>query len=201
MDSPAEPAVPDDRDSGTADPVGEAVRRLLEEDPEGSFDRAFALYRGRLWSFCRSCVGASDADELFHETYERGKRNVTQLRNKSRFYAWLKVIARNHGTWMRAQRDRQAPQDPTGAKPSSVSEAADPADHAETVSRAETVRMVMRTMRETHPEWAEALALQAEGLSYREIADIQQIAVNSVGPRLTKAKREFLRLYEGGVNQ
>ena len=64
-------------------------------DVRADFDARFAPARERLLRIAGSLVGAQEAEDVVHDTYELGRRRFGQLRERSAFEPWLTRIAVN----------------------------------------------------------------------------------------------------------
>lgn len=69
------------------------------------FDSRFASLRPKLLRVCRGFIGADAAEDVVHDTYVRGRDRFHQLRDSTRFDAWLTRIAINLCySWHRGRR-------------------------------------------------------------------------------------------------
>jgi RNA polymerase sigma-70 factor (ECF subfamily) len=69
------------------------------------FDSRFASMRPRLLRICHSFIGGDAAEDVVHDTYLRGRERFHQLRDPTRFDAWLTRIAINLCfSWHRGRR-------------------------------------------------------------------------------------------------
>lgn len=62
---------------------------------DASFDQRFMLVRPRLLAICTGLVGRDSAEDVVHDTYEKGRRRFAQLRDDEAFEAWITRIAVN----------------------------------------------------------------------------------------------------------
>jgi RNA polymerase sigma-70 factor (ECF subfamily) len=104
--------------------------------------------------------------------------------------AWLfQVVTHLAYNSTRGQGRRQRREDAAFRMPSSE---ADPADLAEQVERRQSVR---RSLLKLPERQAQLLLLRHAGLSYKELADVLQLAPGSVGTLLARAEAAFEKAY------
>lgn len=68
---------------------------FVGEQADANFDQRFMLVRPRLLAICIGFVGRDTAEDVVHDTYERGRRTFGQLRNPDAFDGWITRIAVN----------------------------------------------------------------------------------------------------------
>lgn len=67
----------------------------MAEQADATFDQRFMLVRDRLLAICAGFVGRDSAEDVVHDTYEKGRRTFRQLRANDAFDAWITRIAVN----------------------------------------------------------------------------------------------------------
>lgn len=73
----------------------------------------------------------------------------------------------------------------------------DPAPSPDTeMDRREAIREIRKSLEELSPRDREILLLRHEGLSYKEIAEVMEMAPTSVGTILARALRRFATAYD-----
>lgn len=107
--------------------------------------------------------------------------------------AWLYRAATNAG--LNALRDakRRRAREEDDHRLASLQTAGD--DPEATVTLGEQRAAVRAVLAQCKPQWAEALVLRYEGLSYAEIAVALNVSPGSVGTILSRAEQEFERRY------
>ena len=154
-------------------------------------DRAFAdLYARhfpRLLRFVQSRVSEiHTAEDLTQDAFARAYTSVNGLRDRSRFYPWLTVIARHLvNSHHRAARERVVPYvieeiDLTEGPDDRVVRLADQAD-------------VRRALERISPRHRQILELRDADLSYAEIAIKMGVTERTVPPLLSRARGSFRR--------
>ena len=129
---------------------------------------------------------ATDADELVQDACERAVRRVDQLRDGSRFDAWLYGIMRNRWTdeirWRRIRRHE-------GIEAADATMGDDGERSAEARMTLEAVRRALATL---PAEQRTVLVLVCvDGLSYKEAAEVLGIAIGTVMSRLARGRKEL----------
>ena len=77
------------------DQVADTVVAISDEQTGDRFDEQFMLLRPRLVRICAGFAGRDLAEDIVHDTYEKGRRMYRQLRDVDAFDAWLTRIAIN----------------------------------------------------------------------------------------------------------
>ena len=168
-------------------------RRILDvsssEDSEvtlDAFQKGLVELLPRLRRFARVLAGgAVDADDLVQAAVERGLERRDQWRLGARLDSWMFTIMRN--AWIddaggRGRRGRLFT----------------PPEAGEPVARAEgEVAAAMERLPEDQ-RLAVALGL-AEGLPYREAAEVLEVPAGALASRLVRGRQALLAHFEGGV--
>ncbi len=174
----------------------EACQRARGQEFEEAYRRLFALYQDRVYTVCLRVTGnAEDALDAAQETMVTLARRIGEFGFRSRFSSWVYRIAVNAAIDARRRRtdaqrgsvqthldsgdaDGRIAQVPSG-------EEGDPVARAE---GAEARELVRRALTRINPRFAALLALRyLEGLSYEEIAEVQETNLGTVKSRLNRA--------------
>ncbi|MDX2199480.1 MAG: sigma-70 family RNA polymerase sigma factor [Phycisphaerae bacterium] len=151
----------------------EAQRALYEQTSQRVFRLLARMTRSR-----------EVAEELAQETYLKAFSAFASFGERSSVHTWLHRIAVNEALqWLRRSR-------PMTANPKAVDEMSNPASDGQTTA----MRIDIETaMAELDPvDRAMLLLRYQEGLDYRAIAEISDVAMGTVASRLNRA-RERLR--------
>ncbi len=179
-------------------PKSKAISGMAEAERADPPDREAALEAAfdEHWSWvCRMLTtivgdpGEAEALalEVFYRLYTRPPRDLDGLGS------WLHRVATNMGlNALRAQKRRRTYEEVVGTLTWERAASADPAAEVERQERQARVRWVLGQMRRRK---AQLLILRHTGHSYKEIAEILDIAVGSVGTLLARAEKEFERRY------
>ncbi|MDX6553525.1 MAG: polymerase sigma-70 factor, subfamily [Gaiellales bacterium] len=123
-----------------------------------------------------------EAEDLAQETFLAAWRGLPRFRGECAFSTWLHRLARNTAT----DRHRRAFARPPAAGRHDLADVAAPArDDHRTQAHA-----VLAAARELPPEQREAVLLrELQGLSYEEIAEIQEVPLGTVRSRIANGRR------------
>ena len=158
------------------DPSDEELLLELRRGGDGGA-RLFERYREPVWRFFRRRVlDASRAEELAQDVFAAVVEAAPRYQPRGRFRSYVFGIAYN--LLMADRRREPAPQ--VGTDPdTTLAPAADPGD----------ALWVQRALAQLDEADREVLMLREyEGLSYQEIAELQQIPLNTVRSRLFRAR-------------
>lgn len=183
----------------------EACQQATGREFEEAYAKLFALYQDRVYTVCLRVTGnAEDALDAAQETMVTLARRIGDFAHRSKFSSWVYRIAVNAAIDSRRRR-LDAPH--AGVRVQVVAgdgegplhhQPSDPAhaDPVGAVTRAETRTLVQEALQQINPRFAALLTLRyVEGLSYEDIAEVQETNLGTVKSRLNRAHaalREYL---------
>lgn len=191
--------------AGRADARGDVVA-VSESEAEALLATVYAHYAAALHSYAFRLLGnQEDADDVTQEVFIRVHGRLAQLRDPGRLRPWLYRIATNLCMDQLRRRSRVRrifgiavnidPTDQESDDPG-LHEVAHPASTAAIDGVAERDH-ISRALRRMPPKYATCLVLHsAQGLSYREIAEILGISTGAAAVRLARARDMFARCYD-----
>ncbi len=165
---------------------GELVARARTGDRD-AFRLLVERYQSRAYAIAYAVVGdREDALEIVQEAFLKAFRTLGGFRGDSSFYTWLYRIVMNLAIDLR-RRERPAPleapdrmSDPRGSDP------------AEQAHRSELRAAITAAIRALPPEQQAVIVLrEIDGLSYAEIAEVEQVPIGTVMSRLFYARRKL----------
>ena len=165
----------------------------------GSFEALMLPHMDAAYNLARWLLrNEDDARDVVQEAYLRAFRSFGGFHG-SNGRAWLLTIVRNASyTWMKKNRRTVLAAPFEEDKPALEIEVANPATMLEQNEQSELVRRALDQLPE---EFREILVLRhLEGLSYKEIAEVADLAPGTVMSRLARARaklKEFLRTRSG----
>lgn len=161
-----------------------------------AFERLIEPHVATLRRFARAfCHNPSDADDLAQEALLRAFRALPKFRGDAALSTWLYTVARS--TFLDWRRSRAAHaaalEDPlVDERP-----ADEPRQDELLQGRLEAERL-WAALRRLDPRFRTVVVLfDIEGLSYEEIAAVEDVPVGTVRSRLSRARRHLLELLEG----
>ena len=172
-----------------------------QADSVNEFETLFQENWSRIYAVIFRVVGDPDeAEDLALETFLKlhGKMEgisslkIIPIRNTWR--GWLYRVATNLGlNALRARKRREHYELKAGRISIETSRSKNP---AVTIEREEQRQRVRQILSEMKPRAAKILVLRHSGLSYAEIAAVVRVSPNSVGKLLSRAEKDFERLYQ-----
>ena len=191
-----------------SDPDRSLVEACQKADGPGfekAYSRLFALYQDRVYTVCLRVTGnTDDALDAAQETMVTLARRIGDFAFRSRFSSWVYRIAVNAAIDVRRRRLdaprggvrtvleggddegplQRHPSDPEGDDP------------VRTAASTELKALVQEALAHLNPRFSALLTLRyVEGLSYEEIAEVQETHLGTVKSRLNRAHtalREYL---------
>jgi RNA polymerase sigma-70 factor, ECF subfamily len=171
---------------------GEAGPSALEEEVIALFDR----FQDRLLRYLMSLgLAAEDGEEVVQEVFLALFQHLRRGKSRRNLRAWIFQVAHNLGLKRRERlrRDRQALAE--GAALEREARCADPAPNPEDRlagnQRLQRLWAVLRALPELDQR---CLALRAEGLTYREIAEVLGISLGAVPLSLERSLARLARV-------
>jgi RNA polymerase sigma-70 factor (ECF subfamily) len=160
-------------------------------EPESALEtvQLFDELRSRLLRYLLGVgLPAPDGEEVIQEAFLALFQHLRRGRSRKNLRGWVFRVAHNLGLKRRQARARE------GALPSDVAAWPDPAENPEeqllTGQRHQRLQAILRALPE-QDQWC--LALRAEGLRYREIAEVLDMSLASVSASLDRSLARFNR--------
>ena len=165
----------------------ELVARSIRGDPE-SFNELILRWERPIYALAYRTIGREeDARDVCQETFLRAFRALPAFRGQAQFSSWLYRIALNLcRDWIRRERRTPIVEAPADVDMIELAEAAEPSESIEDViARKDLVRAVERVMARLPEEQRTAIVLKEyHGLTFQEIADMQDCPLSTVKTRL-----------------
>ena len=166
---------------------------------ERAFEVLYRRYRKQLYGYLYNLMSgnASEAEEVFEETWIKVIDKLPSYRDQGKFSAWLFRVARNIfiDTVRRNKRS---------ALPLESGDLPDVPDWSQRPEREledqETAAVIAGALDQLPPDQKEVFLLRQQELSFKEIAEIQACPVNTVLGRMHYAVRNLKKLLTGKVN-
>ncbi len=167
--------------------------KLLNEESklkEKAFKEIYTRHSGKIYAYCRRVVGdRNKADDLFQETFLKLLQSISIDKEMSNLSGYMIKIARNLCLKYKSQQNVNLV---------SIEDFEIPTNDniLEGTELSSLISMALDLLQEEHRE---ALVLQAyDGMTYSEIAEIQEVPVTTVRNWIVRAKqrlREILTPY------
>ena len=167
-------------------PDHDLVARAREGDRD-AFRVLVERYEGRVYAIAFGLVGhREDARDVVQEALFKAYRMLGGFRGESSFYTWLYRIVVNVAIDLR-RKERPSPLEAPDRLADEGAES--PADAA----YRQELRTAIRTAVEALPAEQRAVIVlrELEGLSYAEIAEVEQVPIGTVMSRLFYARRKL----------
>lgn len=173
---------------------------MVQSGHTEAFDVLVKRYERRLYNYIRRMTGsASDAEDLFQETFLRAYTHLDRFRVDGLFRPWLYRIAtnlcRDRQRWWRRRPRAVEPQIGEADILDGIeSTEANPRDRASETELAERLASAVNTLSVRHR--AVFLLARYEGLTYEEIGKALEIPAGTVKSRMNKAVNVVMRAIE-----
>ncbi len=166
------------------------VNNVKEKD---QFEIFFQQHYRRVYEVLYRLTGERmEAEDLMVETFLRYFRRPPE--NQDQAAGWLYRVATRLGyNALRASKRRSHYEEKAA-----LYVAGGPSDPSQEVERAREQMRVHAVLRKMPERNAEILVLHHSGFSYKEIAEAIGVSPNSVGTLISRAQKEFERIYLGG---
>jgi RNA polymerase sigma-70 factor, ECF subfamily len=152
----------------------------LEDEVVALFDQLRAPLLRYLLSFR---MEMADAEELVQEVFLALFRHLRQGKPRTNLQGWVFKVAHNLALKNRIRAQRQTPAIPAGSAPN-------PEEQYSDLQRQQRLQAVVRALPE-QDQWC--LSLRAEGLRYREIAEVLGISLGAVANSMEKSLSRLQR--------
>ena len=168
----------------------ELILAYLEGDSD-SFTILYERYKRPLYAYLNRMLGNhAQSDDVFQQTWIRVVRRLGEYESKQKFFAWLTMIAHNLAI-DQFRREKKSAELPLDDENVAVSE---PVTHTEPWMRMHN-RELGKALREAAEglaeEQKEVFLLRQEGLSFKEIAEVQNCSINTVLGRMQYAVKNL----------
>jgi len=167
------------------------VREFSRGD-EKAFEELYHRYDRQLYGYLNNMIGnASEADEVFEETWLRVIEKLPKYRDEGRFSAWLFRVARNLfiDRVRRKNPERNSISlDDGETLPVAASDAGSPERIADAGDLAEVIDAAIGGL---PPELREVFLLRQQEVPFKEIALIQGCTINTALSRMQYALRNL----------
>jgi RNA polymerase sigma-70 factor, ECF subfamily len=175
------------------------VGRCLEGDKE-SYGEIVRFYQQKIYDLCYHYLGTrQDAEDAAAEVFIKGYRSLSSFDPQYAFATWLYKIAVNHaiGILRKQKRERQY-LSTQNSNPLWVIEAEAPESVFFNRSQDE---MFQKALEMLPVKYRTTLMLKYHhDLSYKEIGNIMELPVNTVGSLVLRAKQELRKIIKRGEN-
>jgi RNA polymerase sigma-70 factor, ECF subfamily len=158
----------------------------LEEEVVAMFERHRSSLLRYLLSFR---IAAPDAEEIVQDVFLSLFQHLRRGKSRANLHGWLFKVAHNLALKSRIRARRQSP----GVPETQVDSAPGPEERAADLQRQNRLLAVVKAL----PELDQCcLSLRAEGLRYREIAEVLGISLGAVANSLEKSLSRLSRADE-----
>ena len=163
----------------------ELVRRTRSGDLP-SFGQLVARHRGAVQGLAYDWTGSfPEAEDIAQEAFISAYLKLGQLRDPTRFAAWMRQLTINHCRRWKQRRKPMVELDEAGC-------AATGPSPAEELERTEERELVTRSLRRLSDSSRLVLTLHYLGdMSYRQIAHFLDLTVNAVSARMYRARKQL----------
>ena len=186
-----------DEDLQMSDVSDDDLIRMYSEGDADAFHTLFDRYHASVYNFARSMLGnCDDSEEVLQETFLAVAANAKSYTPRRRLRAWLMRIVRNRClNRIQAERVRRAVFANSGLE--ILDQPAREPLPPENIEADEQSAIVRAAIAGLPDRQREAITLYAyERMSYREIADVLEMPINSVKTLIHRARAAIARSLE-----
>lgn len=177
--------------------VGAECREGRSSPLEAEIIELFDQMRERLLRYLRTFrLSAPDGEEVVQETFLALFQHLQRGRSRENLRGWLFRVAHNLAL-KRLQRERRDPWYQTGAEALPEDRIMDPAPSAEDeISRVQKKARLLAVLKALPEQDRRCLSLRAEGLRYRDIAQVLDMSLGAVALSLERSLARIARAAE-----
>ena len=164
---------------------------LVKKGDERAFDILVVKYQDRLvYSVYKFCKDFELSQDISQEAFVKAFKNIDKFRGESSFYTWIYRIAINTAKNYFSNKSRGAETYNEDALDSALSDLSMNSDNPETLLAAEEMKdAVSQAFQNLPDEIRSTLSLREyDGLSYEEIAKVQNCPIGTVRSRIFKGR-------------
>jgi RNA polymerase sigma-70 factor (ECF subfamily) len=178
----------------------DVVENAQAESISSRFEALFIQHWAQVYRLLYRLVGdPAEAEDLALETFVRLYQRYPSQDNEFNLGGWLHRVATNLGlhsirSWKRRERyeidaGKYALEERPEDRPTEI------------LAQAEEHQFVRLALSQMNERQSQLLILRYSGLSYKEIAQVLDLAPTSIGPLLLRAEREFEKRYRTLVKE
>ena len=174
------------------------LNQAIDGDIE-AFEEIYKLISGFVYSVAfRIANNKSDAEEVTQDVFVQIFKNLKNFKFKSSFKTWVYRVTFNTAInkYRQAQREKNHKQEyeTIAINESSYKKS------AEFIDQENAEKTINHLLSKLNPdEKASILLREIEGLSYKEIAEVLKLNINTVRSRLKRARESMMEISRKGV--
>ena len=179
------------RETGDAELIG----RYLEGDLQ-AFDELYAKYKRRLYAYVNRVLPGQSAvaDDVFQMTWVKALKQLRAYKHNERFLAWMTRIAHNLAVDHFRKAGREVSDEEVSESAFSSGSGGEP---WRTLDNKELAGALEECVEKLKSEQREVFVLRQEGLSFKEIAAVQNCSINTALGRMQYALRNLRACMSG----
>ena len=157
---------------------------------QAAFATLYERYKRQLYAYLGRMIPQDPAsvDDIFQQTWVRAIRRLPDYRNREMFLAWLMRIAHNLAVDLFRSGARRGEQSLSEVDPETDMPLTKDGDTPSgRLDRRELGEAIRQAVNELPPELREVFLLRQDGVSFREIAEIQHCSINTSLARMRYA--------------
>ena len=174
----------------------EQIAKLVQNGDSDAFGELITRYESKLKRYARKFLNTDDEiDDLVQDVFIKSYTNIQSFNTELRFSPWIYRIA--HNTFVNELKRKSKHSmhlfDIDTILPFAAAEETTDGELLEEELRSE----IEAHIQDLQPKYREVIVLHYfESLSYKEISDILQIPVSTVGVRMSRARKKLKENYK-----
>lgn len=168
----------------------EQIARKVQEGQEEAFGELIERFQDKLLRYARKfLIDPDDAQDIVQDVFIKAYENIQSFDVSRRFSPWVYRIA--HNEFVNALKKKANRPVIFAVDFDTLFPHLTASDTADSAALARDLRVMLdRHLRELDPKYREPLILYyLEGMDYKELSDILQIPISTVGVRLARGRR------------
>lgn len=174
----------------------EAIARKVQSGDTNAFGELVVRYEDKLLRYGRRFISTQeDIEDAVQDVFIKAYEHIQSFDTVQKFSPWIYRIA--HNSFVNVLRSKTRQQYTTFAFDSFIPHFAYETEQQSNAEREEIVKLLENSLDTLSPKYREVLVLHYfEDMAYKDIADVLEIPIGTVGIRMKRAKEALKKQYD-----